>query len=109
MVHQRADGHPLFMVTLVDHLAQRGWRGSVEGQRWVHAAIAEVEREVPDSLRQLIEQQVQALKDDDQRVLEAASVAGIEFSAATVAAGLDTGVAVAEARCAALVRGSSSC
>ena len=66
--------------------------------RWVQAAIAEVERELPDSLRQMIEQQLQALPEDDQRVLEAASVAGIESSAAAVAAGLATGVAAAEGR-----------
>ena len=103
-IHERTDGHPLFMVMLVDHLVQRGWRAAVDGPWPAQVAMAEVERGLPDSLRQMIEQQLQALPEDDQRVLEAASVAGIESSAATVAAGLATGVAAAEGRCAALAR-----
>ena len=92
------------MVTLVDHLLSREWHTVEKAQGWMQAAIAEVERELPDSLRQMIEQQLRALKDEERRVLDAASVAGIEFSAAAVAAGLVIDVAAAEERCAALER-----
>jgi len=103
-IHERTDGHPLFMVTLVDHLVQRGWDAAGDGAWPGRTAMAEVKRGLPDSLRQMIEQQLQTLPEDDQRVLEAASVLGIEFSAASVAAGRATGVVAAEEHCAALAR-----
>lgn len=42
--------------------------------------------DVPDTLRQLIEKQIARLSEEEQRVLEGASVAGMEFSVAAVAA-----------------------
>ena len=36
---------------------------------------------MPDSLRQMIDRQLDGLSAEEQRVLEAASVAGMEFSA----------------------------
>jgi predicted ATPase len=57
---------------------------------------------VPDSLRQLIVQQLERLEPVDQALLETASVAGMVFSAATVAAGMETTVLEAEQRCGAL-------
>ena len=59
---------------------------------------------VPGSLRQLIEQQLERLDAEDQKVLETGSVAGREFSAALVAAALDRNEDDTEARCAALAR-----
>jgi hypothetical protein len=40
VIHRRTDGHPLFMVTLVDYLVQRGWLAAVEGQGQMQTAIA---------------------------------------------------------------------
>jgi tetratricopeptide (TPR) repeat protein len=52
----------------------------------------------------MIERNLLRLTSDEQRVLEAASVAGAEFSAATVAAGLQRPIAEIEASCTRLVR-----
>jgi predicted ATPase len=59
---------------------------------------------VPDSLRQLIELQLGQLSLNERRVVETASVAGAEFSAAAVAAGLEGGVGQVEEWCEALVQ-----
>jgi tetratricopeptide (TPR) repeat protein len=59
---------------------------------------------VPATLRALMELQLAHLRPEDQTLLEAASVAGIEFSAATVAAAVERADEVVEARCAALAR-----
>src|SRR5262249_48925107 len=59
---------------------------------------------VPDSIRQMIEKQVDHLDADSQRILEAASVAGAEFSATTVVAGLEDDRTVVDARCDRLAR-----
>jgi predicted ATPase len=60
--------------------------------------------ELPESLRHLIEQQLGQVSPEDRRVVEAASVAGVEFSAAAVAAGVNLEEIDVEERCAALAR-----
>ena len=103
-IHQRTDGHPLFMVTVVDHLMRQD-RGGVSGEGWdVRAAVAELATGVPESLRQMLEQQFAQLSPEEQQVVEAASVVGMEGSAAAVAAGLDVAVETAEECCAELAR-----
>jgi predicted ATPase len=57
---------------------------------------------VPDTLRQLIEQQFEQLDAKAQALLETASVVGVRFTAAAVAAGVD--VEVVEVFCDVLVR-----
>jgi predicted ATPase len=59
---------------------------------------------IPESLRQMVEQQVERLSPEDQRMVEAASVVGVEFSAAVVATGLDMEIAAVEERCQRLVQ-----
>ena len=59
--------------------------------------------EVPESLRQLLEQHITRLPSEAQRVLEVASVAGVEFVAAVVAAGLEVDATTVEGHCEALV------
>lgn len=78
IVHRRTDGHPLFMVNVADYMAALEFSGLPNS----------VEQHIPDSVRQMIEKQIERLPKEAQRVLEVASVAGIEFSAASVAAGL---------------------
>jgi DNA-binding winged helix-turn-helix (wHTH) protein/tetratricopeptide (TPR) repeat protein len=104
MLHQRTDGNPLFLVTLVDTLVRQGVLA--EGTTGWHlpGGMEAVAVEVPESLRQLIEQQLEEVSSEDQTLLETASVAGAEFSAAAVAAGVGCAAEEVEARCAALAR-----
>lgn len=78
----------------------------VEGDgRWeLKGGLEAVAGGVPENLQQLIERQVERLSPADQRVLAVASVAGGEFSAAAVAAGLATEVEGVEERCEELAR-----
>jgi DNA-binding winged helix-turn-helix (wHTH) protein/tetratricopeptide (TPR) repeat protein len=94
-IHKRTDGLPLFMVTVADALVAHGLPPG---------DAATVETAVPPSLRQMIEQQLAGLEPDAQRLLEAASVAGMTFSAASVAAALEADVEAVENRCEALAR-----
>jgi len=104
LIHQRTEGNPLFMVNVVDYLVAQGVIVECGGQWELRARLEEVGTEVPASLRQMIEEQIERLSTEEQRVLEVASVAGVEFSAATVAAGLGEEVVTSEERCAGLVR-----
>src|SRR5262249_58721831 len=67
-------------------------------------ALHAVADEMPESLRQMIERQLDRLGGDDQRLVEVASTVGVEFSAAAVAAGLEASVDEVEQRVAALAR-----
>jgi DNA-binding winged helix-turn-helix (wHTH) protein/predicted ATPase len=103
-IHRRTDGHPLFMVMVVDDLVRQRWLLEREGRWETRAGVEEVPLEVPESLQELIEQQLDPLSTEEQRVLEAASVAGLECSAAAIAAGLEEEVEAVEERCATLAR-----
>ena len=102
-LHQRTDGHPLFLVTLVQALVERGVLHEHDGCWIMQGRIEDIAVEVPESLRQLLEQHITRLPLEAQRVLEMASVAGVEFVAAVVAAGLETDANTVEEHCEALV------
>ncbi|MBI3301935.1 MAG: AAA family ATPase [Deltaproteobacteria bacterium] len=104
IIHRHTDGNPLFMVNVVDSLVRQGVVVEVDGRWEVKGEVEEVGERVPENLLQLIVQQSERLSAAEQRVLAAASVAGVEFSAAAVAAGLEEGAAQVEERCEELVR-----
>ncbi len=87
VIHRRSDGNALFMVNLVEHLVGQGLVVEAEGHWQVQGNVEELARGVPQSLRQLIEGQIERLSAEEQQVLEVASVAGAEFAVAAVAAG----------------------
>ena len=92
------------MVNTVDYLVAERLIGEQE-ERWeLVAEIDNVKLGVPDSIRQMIEKQIDHLEADERRLLEAASVTGAEFSALAVAAGLAEEIAGVEARCEELAR-----
>ena len=100
-VYARTDGNALFMVNLVEHLVQQDLLVRREGQ-WTLRENAET-ASLPEELRQLLLRRIEALPPAAQRVLEAASVGGEAFAAATAAAGVQCPVADVEAVCEGLV------
>ena len=98
-LHQRTDGHPLFLVTLVQALVERGVLYAHDGCWTVQEGLETLALHVPESLRQLLEQQITHLPLETQQVLEVASVAGVEFGAAAVAAGLEADASTVEEHC----------
>jgi predicted ATPase len=104
LLYQRTDGHPLSVVTMVEHLLHHGVLRAGAGAWEVQPEIAAALREVPASVRQMIEQQFDQLSSEEQRVLEAASVAGSAYAVAAVAAGLDLAMEAVEDCCASLAQ-----
>ena len=104
LIHQRTEGNPLFMINVLDAWEAEGWLEEDAGTRSLPMGLEQLAQGVPESLRQMLIQQLERLSLEEQRILEAASVAGVEFSAAAVAAGLATGVVEAESRCEGLAR-----
>jgi predicted ATPase/DNA-binding winged helix-turn-helix (wHTH) protein len=104
LIHERAEGNPLFMVNAVDYLVAEGLIVDCEDHWELVVEIEKVEVGVPDSIKQMIERQLDHLDAEQQRTLEAASVAGAEFSALAVVAGLGEDRAIVESRCDELAR-----
>src|SRR5262249_26483071 len=104
LIHDRTEGNPLFMVNAVDYLVAEQLIGERDGRWELVVEIEKFEVGVPDSIKQMIEKQLDHLDGDQQRTLEAASVAGAEFSALAMLSVLGEDLATVEARCDELAR-----
>jgi len=87
-IHRRTEGNPLFTVNVVDYWLSQRVLVETAGEWQLAARVEDVAAGVPESLRQMIEMQLERLTADERRMLEVAGVAGREFSTAAVAAGL---------------------
>ena len=103
-IHRRTEGNPLFMASAVQDLIGRGVLVERAGRWLVTERPETLEVSIPADVRGVIALQLARLPEEERRVLEAASVAGVEFSAAAVAAGDGGDVTGVEATCAALAR-----
>jgi predicted ATPase len=85
LLHERTDGNPLFVINVLDDLADRkmlvehpdGWK--------LRDKLTLSEVRIPDDIRQVIEKQIERLTSEQFTYLEIASVAGLGFSVALVA------------------------
>jgi predicted ATPase len=104
LIHDRTEGNPLFMINAVDYLVRE--EAIVDaGAGWVLGTeIEKIEMGVPDGIRQMIEKQIERLDAKEQRVLEAASAVGAEFSLLAVVAALGTERTAVETCCDELAR-----
>jgi DNA-binding winged helix-turn-helix (wHTH) protein/predicted ATPase len=103
-IHQRTEGNPLFVVQAVEYMVAQGVL-SLEVGKWVfRGTLDEIDVVLPENIRQMLTQQFARLSMETQQMLEVASVAGMEFSAAAIAAGLETDVVTVETRCEGLAR-----
>src|SRR4029453_18753028 len=74
-------------------------------ERWeLRGCLEDVVVEIPESLRHIIEQQLERLCPEAQQVLEAASGGGVKFGAEAVAGGLEREAALIEEQCNRLVQ-----
>ena len=88
-IHSMTAGKPLFTVAVVDDLESRGMIRRADGMWQLAATVAEVASRRPDTVRQLIDMQIDRLSSNEQAILEAASVAGAQFAARSVATALE--------------------
>jgi DNA-binding winged helix-turn-helix (wHTH) protein/predicted ATPase len=103
VLHRNTEGNPLFLVNTIDYLIGQGQLQPVDAQWRLSEPAADIASRAPETLRQLVEKQVERLTAEEQAVLVAASGAGAEFSAAVaVPSGIDP--SRAELRCETLAR-----
>lgn len=103
-LHCCADGNPLFLAALINDLVARERVRHVAGRWMLAVPVEEVTAHVPESLRELIEADMDRLDADSQRMIEAASVIGIDFDSGALAYALATDELDVAARCDNLAR-----
>jgi DNA-binding winged helix-turn-helix (wHTH) protein/tetratricopeptide (TPR) repeat protein len=79
-VHRHSEGNPLFMVAALEHMAKRGLLIRVDGLWQLRRPLEQIEFEVPDDMRRLIDAQLEQLSAAEQGELEQASIVGAVFS-----------------------------
>jgi tetratricopeptide (TPR) repeat protein len=89
VLHQSTEGNPLYMVNVVDDWVSQRVLVETEGQWQLSTKVEALAAGVPESLRQMIERQLERLTPEEWRMLGTASVVGGEFSTAAVAVGLE--------------------
>ena len=96
LIYRNTEGNPLFMIGMLDHMAERGLIAREGGQWSLKVPVAEIEIQVPENLRQMIEAQIEHLTSEEQRALEVASVAGVRFPAHAVAEAMQQNAEILE-------------
>jgi serine/threonine protein kinase/predicted ATPase len=104
MIHLKTEGSPLFMADLVRYLRDRGVIAQANGEWTLAQALPEIERDLPESSRGMIERKIAQLAEEDRQLLLAASVQGYEFDSAVVARVLKIEVGEVEERLESLER-----
>jgi DNA-binding winged helix-turn-helix (wHTH) protein len=103
-IFSRSEGQPLFVVSLADELIARREIVDVGGGWQLGAQTAAAEASLSHGLREMIGIQIDRLTRNEQRLLEAASAAGAEFSAAILSNAAGDDVCEAERICETLAR-----
>jgi serine/threonine protein kinase/predicted ATPase len=104
VLHARTEGNPLFMVDLLRYLCDRGVIVQDHGHWALVRAVPDLQNELPESVRSMIQRKVDQLSTADRQLLMAASVQGPEFDSAVVARVLGREAADVEERLAVLER-----
>jgi predicted ATPase/DNA-binding winged helix-turn-helix (wHTH) protein len=90
LLHRNTGGNPLFLVNVIDDVVAQGHLREVDGAWELSVPVERVTAEVPQTLAQMVERQIERLAPQEQAVLAVGSVAGAEFSAAlSTADGID--------------------
>ena len=98
MIHDRTEGNPLFMADVLRDLRRRQIIVQQDGRWTTTENVSAIAREMPESIRSLIQRKMDALEDADRRLLAAASVQGMDFDSAIAAAVVQSGEEEVESR-----------
>lgn len=104
LIHAKTEGSPLFMVDLMRYLRDRKVISQEQGRWSLVRSMPAIERELPESVRGMIQRKIDQLGREDLQLLTAASAQGYKFDSAVVAQALAIDPAEVEERLDALDR-----
>ena len=74
LIHRYTGGNPLFMRAVLEHMQDRGLI-TAENESWhIETPLEKIDLEAPENLWHMIELQIERLSEEEQQVLEIASV-----------------------------------
>jgi predicted ATPase len=85
LLHWHSEGNPLFVVAALEHMIERRLISRQNGRWELRVPVEEIELQVPENLRAMIEIQIERWSKEELQALEAASVDGRVFSTAVSA------------------------
>ena len=88
VIHSRTEGNPLFVADLADYLKAKDVIREDDGKWAMTGSLPDLERELPESMRSMVQRKIGQLTDDDNQLLVAASVQGYDFDSAVIARAL---------------------
>ena len=98
-LHPRTGGNPLFMVSLIEALVRSHSLVCQEGVWSISDPDKLTQGDIPDSLHSLILRSLEAQSSSRVELLEAASVAGHEFTAAALTDALELSIEQVDSEC----------
>jgi hypothetical protein len=98
LVHGRTEGSPLFMAALLRYLRDRQVIVQERGRWTLGQSVPDLQRNLPESVRSMIQRKIDQLGEADRRLLATASVQGYEFDSAVVVQALARDAAEVEER-----------
>jgi predicted ATPase len=96
LIYAKTEGNPLFMVDLARYLRDRGVIAQEQGSWTLAGSLPDIERDLPESVRGMIECKIAQLSEEDRRLLVVASVQGYEFDSAVITKALAADAAQVE-------------
>ncbi|MEO8594870.1 MAG: AAA family ATPase [Candidatus Solibacter sp.] len=104
LIFKNSGGNPLFMVAIVQDLVEKGLIVEDGSQLSLTAPVQEVYPGIPETLRQMLEIQLEQLDPQERLILQAGCVVGEHFAVGAVAAMMGGGSAPIEDACEKLAR-----
>ena len=98
LIHSRTEGNPLFVADLADYLKAKDVIRESDGVWSITGSLPDLERELPESMRSMVQRKIGQLSESDSQLLVAASVQGYEFDSAVVATALNADPSEVEER-----------
>jgi DNA-binding winged helix-turn-helix (wHTH) protein len=85
LIHLKTEGQPLFATSLIRFLAENGDICRTNGTWRLTRPTRELALDAPENVRSMIRRKIEALGEEDRRVLQYASVEGQEFCTTVLA------------------------
>ncbi|HZK77796.1 MAG TPA: protein kinase [Gemmatimonadaceae bacterium] len=98
MIHSRTEGNPLFVADVAQYLRTKDVVRESGGVWSVVGSLPDLERELPESMRSMVQRKIGQLSELDSQLLVAASVQGHSFDSSVISAALERDPAQVEER-----------
>ncbi|HVF41010.1 MAG TPA: protein kinase, partial [Gemmatimonadaceae bacterium] len=85
LIHSRTEGSPLFVEDLLRYLRTRGALVEQDGVWTMTGTLPDLQRDIPESMRSMVERKVGQLNANDRNLLAAAAIQGHSFDCEVIA------------------------